>query len=444
MALFVLLHEVDSPRAATIMKVIVTYMIVAIVFFIVAFLPVYPYYTKWIFEATRLHDSLVHVHGHAEAVALLQGCDVERRRTSLMLDKCIAVGHNYVWMREYAQGLCYDAMFERLVKFLLFTLVSPLVINREISAGMGVLATTVAWKTVAKALGVAYVFVGSPEGFGSMSRIWELIMEMNRLHDVMEQEVTHRQPGQGGILLEQDDGKELVLELQDVTLRTPARLSKVMPPLLQGVSLRLAPGEKLVVTGPSGIGKTSLIRMIAGIWHSGSGTIRRASDMRSFFIAQRPYVCIGTLRHQLLYPAVMRTDVSRERLEEVLRKVHLEHLLTTPGLGPESEEVNTSDRWWARLSLGEVQRLAFARLLLKDRLHVAFLDEATSALSPGTEIEMYRLLGEYISSYISVAHRPEAQSFHSHMLILSRGADEAAADWRMLSIEEHRRELGKA
>eukprot|EP00415_Alexandrium_ostenfeldii_P003691 UN3691 len=83
-------------------------------------------------------------------------------------------------------------------------------------------------------------------------------------------------------------------------------------------------------------------------------------------------------------------------------------------------------------------------MLLQDKLRVAFLDEATSALSPNTESKMYELLREHISSYMSVAHRPEAQRFHTHILELSHGEGEGNASWRMLTMEDYTREKANA
>ncbi|CAE8618107.1 unnamed protein product, partial [Polarella glacialis] len=100
-----------------------------------------------------------------------------------------------------------------------------------------------------------------------------------------------------------------------------------------GVSLKLDPGESLLIAGESGIGKSSLVRAVAGLWRNGAGEIRRPSGLHTFFIAQRPYMCIGSLREQLLYPEAEEPDQNRdEALRAALREVGLEQLLQSPGL----------------------------------------------------------------------------------------------------------------
>eukprot|EP00415_Alexandrium_ostenfeldii_P000996 UN0996 len=186
-------------------------------------------------------------------------------------------------------------------------------------------------------------------------------------------------------------------------------------------------------------------------------------------------MCIGTLREQLLYPRIERTDIDDERLEHILRMVDLDHLLLQPGLGPLveifDEQVRTKyepdpneqrrnivtrtakrvvrrlqeelpdrttltnlarairsftryepdrqqDMNWANsLSLGEIQRISFARLLLQEDLHLVILDEATSGLSPDGEESMYELIKAHTLSYVSVAHRPQLRRFHQRVLV---------------------------
>lgn len=168
--------------------------------------------------------------------------------------------------------------------------------------------------------------------------------------------------------------------------------------------------EPLLVQGPSGAGKTSLIRALAGVWREGSGTVMRPALGEVMFLPQRPYMIIGRLRDQLTYPRATQTDDAR--LHEALNRVNLADLCDRFG-GLDAEM-----HWADVLSPGEQQRLAFARLIL-NRPQYAFLDEATSALDVENEKLMYQLLSRLGIPYLSSGHRPTLLRFHRNVLQLS-------------------------
>ncbi|HEY5209711.1 MAG TPA: ABC transporter ATP-binding protein/permease [Stellaceae bacterium] len=176
--------------------------------------------------------------------------------------------------------------------------------------------------------------------------------------------------------------------------------------LLNGVNFDVAPGEALLLIGPTGAGKSTTLRAMAGLWPFGSGDVG-LGEGTEMFLPQKPYLPLGSLRQVLLYPREDSEGASRisdQRLTEVLNMVTLGDL---PRL------LDVTDNWSLRLSLGEQQRLAFARVFLVEP-SVVIMDEATSALDERTEALLYNLLRELANrpTIVSVGHRSTLRQFH--------------------------------
>ncbi|HEY9807569.1 MAG TPA: ATP-binding cassette domain-containing protein, partial [Candidatus Obscuribacterales bacterium] len=170
------------------------------------------------------------------------------------------------------------------------------------------------------------------------------------------------------------------LAVEHLTLETPNHKRT----LIENLSAAVPTGQGLLVMGPSGCGKSSLLRAIAGLWNSGRGTILRPEPDQILFLPQRPYMVMGTLRDQLLYPNT-HIEVDDQQLKQVLQQVNLADLDERFG-GFEAQQ-----DWADVLSLGEQQRLTFARLLVNQPKY-AILDEATSALDLDNEEKLYQQL----------------------------------------------------
>ena len=199
------------------------------------------------------------------------------------------------------------------------------------------------------------------------------------------------------------------LSLQGVTLNTPDGKRE----LVRDLSFTLQKGDGLLIVGESGSGKSSLLRAIAGLWRAGQGSIRRPPVADSMFLPQRPYMQVGSLRSQLLYPQFDR-DMDDETLLQALRDVNL------PELAERSGGLDAEVDWAKTLSLGEQQRLAFARVLITQPRFV-ILDEATSALDRSNEARLYQRLLDADVTLISIAHRAAVLDYHTHVLELTGG-----------------------
>jgi putative ATP-binding cassette transporter len=190
-------------------------------------------------------------------------------------------------------------------------------------------------------------------------------------------------------------------------------------PLVRDLSLTVGPRQRLLVVGPSGCGKTSLLRLVSGLWSAAAGEVERPEAGELLFIPQKPYMLLGSLREQLCYPQPV-DRFSDEQLRHVLEQVRLAELVLR------YPDLSITQDWPRLLSLGEQQRLAFARLLLAAPRFVV-LDEATSALDVPTERLLYALLAERDTALVSVGHRPTLLGFHDTVLEL-----DGRGGWRLI------------
>jgi putative ATP-binding cassette transporter len=191
--------------------------------------------------------------------------------------------------------------------------------------------------------------------------------------------------------------------------------------------IAIMPGEKVLVTGESGSGKSTFVRALVGLWPWGDGNIEMRSGMKLFVAPQRAYVPTGNLRRAATYPAAVETHSDAE-ISKVLTKVGLDRLV---------ERLDEESPWDKILSGGEKQRLAFARILLH-RPNVIVLDEATASLDSHSADYLMQLLCRELedATVLSVGHRPELEAFHNRKIILKRIRGGWEARQRYLPISE--------
>jgi putative ATP-binding cassette transporter len=345
--------------------------------------------------------SLMRLRENAESIAFYRGEAQERAHIGSKFDKVI---HNFAKLIKKQRALnLFQRTFSQLTLVLPGVILAQGVLSGELEVGRAIQAAG-AFTAVLAAVAVIV------DNFESLSRFVAGIDRLQGLSNLVLPVATPKTVADDQHpRIQTRPGTHLALE--SLTLYPP-QSERV---LIKELSLVLRPGDALLITGDSGCGKSSLLRAIAGLWHTGSGVIHHPPLEDYFFLPQRPYLQAGTLRSQLIYPSA-QSSLSDEQLLEILEQVHLSRLSErVGGLGAVQD-------WDKLLSVGEQQRLSFGRVLVHQP-SIVILDEATSALDSGNEASLYERLRDSGTTLISIAHRATVLRHHTHVLrLMGEGA----------------------
>lgn len=340
-------------------------------------------------EMTRLREN-------AESIALIKG-DADERSSVIETYANVVRAWMAVVRRQGFIALVLNtngALFP-IIPLLLAT---PKYLSGELTLG-AVMQVAAAFSAVQAAL-IWFVdnFVRLSEWYASVVRVDEFVetLEEVDIGTIMEDE--HQ------IVLDESDDEAIHIH----NLSLAHRNGRVV---IDDASIRIQPGEKVLIAGESGTGKSTLIRALAGLWPWGSGRIAFPRDTPYAFVPQKPYLPRGTLKDTLLYPdngaAVPDTDIVKA--------------MERCGLGYLGKRLNEEDDWDRVLSGGERQRIAFCRLLIQ-KPPIIIMDEATAALDEGSQDSLLSLFEDELagSTVISVGHRPGLERFHERKITLVR------------------------
>ena len=343
---------------------------------------------------------LTRLREHGESIALLGGEQEERAGVDGVFKTVRGRWKGLMW--QYVRTTIVSTSSNSIAPVVPILLCAPKYVAGQMSLG-AVMQAVSAFMIVQTAF--SWLVENYPrlaDWTASASRVASLLVSLDRLEHA-EQEGTAgrivRNPAEPGVLR---------LRNLSVTLADGSAV-------VNEADVEIGRGERVLVVGESGTGKSTLVRAIAGLWPWGSGEIDIAPE-GLFLMPQTPYVPLGTLRRAVTYP------LSPDDVEDALVRKTVEEV----GLGQFLDRLDEDEKWENGLSGGEKQRLAFARVLLQ-RPNTIVMDEATAALDPPSQEQLMRLLLERLpdATVISVGHRPELEVFHTRKLVLEYRAEGA-------------------
>jgi vitamin B12/bleomycin/antimicrobial peptide transport system ATP-binding/permease protein len=337
--------------------------------------------------------ALTRIRENGESIALLGGEGEERYGLDQTYEKVQQRWRDL--LTQWVRTTTVSQVSSGFLSILPLLLCAPKYVAGEMTLGQ-VMQASSAFVTVQTSFNwLVDNFPRLAEWTGSARRFASLLSALDRLERADREDV-------GRITRGETEGAALRLRQVSVTLDDGSAV-------VNEADVDIAKGDKVLVVGESGTGKSTLVRAISGLWPWGEGEILMEAGATLFLMPQQSYVPLGSLRRATTYPTAP-DQVDDATIRQALADVELGHL---------DERIDEDAAWSTILSGGEKQRLAFARLLIQ-RPDVVVMDEATSALDPPSQAHLMELVAAKLPevTIISVGHRPELEAFHNRKLVL--------------------------
>jgi putative ATP-binding cassette transporter len=370
----------------------------------------------------ELRYVLTRLRENGESIALIQGEEEERAGVDRSLDKVLLAWRSIC--RQYMKTTVVSSSSGFIAPVLPIILCAPKFLDGSMSLGQ-VMQAASAFTIVQGAFNwLVDNYPRLADWSASARRAASLMVSLDGLE--------RAESGDGfGRIKRNNDGVKAALRLKDLSVTLDDGTA-----VLDDTDIAIMPGERVLIAGESGTGKSTLVRAISGLWPWGGGLIEVKKGAKLMLLPQRPYIPIGSLRRATTYPDAADSRELKE-IAEAFKRVGLEHLI---------DRIEDDAPWDQTLSGGEKQRLAFARIFLHNP-DIIVLDEATAALDPESQDKLMALLSEQPenTALVSVGHRPELEAFHNRKVILERrkGGAKLVSDIQLIRKPGRRRFLSK-
>lgn len=332
--------------------------------------------------------SLVRLRESSEQIAMYNGESVEKEKFSNLFSR---IYHNFMSITTLRKRLTFFTSGYNTAAYMLGILMAiPLYLQKKVQLG-GMMQISGAFGSVLTAFSM---FINSFSMFAEWRSVVFRLTEFNKSIDITIQ-------AQSSLAINEHDHSDIVIK--NLTLSLPDST-----PILNNINLTFHSGDMILLCGPSGMGKSTLLRTLAKLWPYGDGEIQMPRNKIIFFLPQKPYLPLGSLQEILVYPYKQDFNVNIiNKTIQICALTKFQHRL---------DEVRN---WSQELSLGEQQLISFARVFLHNP-DVIFLDESTSALDEQTETLIYENLEKFLphATIISIGHRSSLQRFHKKIIML--------------------------